>query len=141
MGPTDQIARAKWLSHLLCQDCEITCYSGKFGLWANLDTSRGPDIMCGTSAYFYYTHTLEKVTFQVLANATTALGSAAEFRQVSKKRFGRASSRPEDDYGSSLCWWDDHSVLSCSLHRTTTIALLQWMTRDYAKSRNLVSLG
>jgi hypothetical protein len=36
------------------KNCEISCFGGEFGLWAELDRKSGADRMVGTSAYLYF---------------------------------------------------------------------------------------
>jgi hypothetical protein len=108
------------------KNCEITCFKGKFGLWANLDRSSGSANMAGTSAFLYFKHlVLEKVTFQVLLNGTMAMGGVAAFQELCKKRFGSRSS------DSPASWQDSEAIVLCNLHHTRDKAIFMWMTRRY----------
>jgi hypothetical protein len=116
----------------LVKNCEISCFSGRFKVWANLDTSRGSAVMSGTSAYLYFRNfILESVKFQVLLNETMAIGGTAHFTEICESTFGA----PVSD--SPAYWLDSHAVVLCSLFRTRDKALFVWKTRRHMEEYGL----
>jgi hypothetical protein len=114
------------------KNCEISCFGGRFLIWANLDRSRGPDEMSGTSAYLYFKkEVLEKVAFQVLLNEMMAIGGTAEFEECCKDSFGN----PVSD--SPVSWIDGRAAVFCSLYHTRDKALFVWMTIQYMREHGL----
>jgi hypothetical protein len=114
------------------KNCEISCFGDRFLVWANLDTSRGPSEMSGTSAYLYFRDdVLEKVAFQVLLNEMMAIGGTAEFQKFCKDSFGN----PVSD--SPVSWIDGQAAVFCSLYHTRDKALFVWMTLRYMREHGL----
>jgi hypothetical protein len=106
------------------KNCDITCFASDFRFCANLDTSSGPDLMVGTSAYLYFTKPgLEKVLFQVLENEFAAIAATDDFQRLCERKFGRPTSQ------SPTRWLDAQHVVSCALNPTKNRALFQWLTR------------
>jgi hypothetical protein len=122
--------------HLIhfAKNCEISCFGGEFAVWANLDRSRGPDEMSGTSAYLYFKNLiLESVKFQVLLNQTMAIGGAARFEKLCKSAFGAPSS------GSPVHWQDGDAVVLCSpLPTRDGAAFFLWKTRRHMEEHGLL---
>jgi len=107
------------------KNCEISCFGGKFTLWANLD-ARSADMMVGTSAYLYFKNRiLEKVAFQVLENETIAVRATEEFERLCQGALGPPTSH------SPTQWLYNSRVVACNLYYTRTRALFEWMTRQY----------
>lgn len=133
-GLLDRLAIKPPSGHVVywAKNCEISCFSGKFTVWANLDRSGGSAEMSGTSAYLYFKNLiLEKVAFQVLLNETMAIGGTARFQTLCESAFGAPAS------DSPTCWLDSQAVVFCSLYDTRNTALFVWMTPRYMEEHGI----
>ncbi len=122
-----QLKTSKDQTVFWAKNCRVSCFGGGlrgFSIWANLDTSRGPDWMSGTSAYLFFKEgVLESVKFQVLLNQTIAAGSVAQFVALCQDAFGAPN-------GGTACWFDDDALIFCAQNNNNS--LFVWKTKRHA---------
>jgi hypothetical protein len=107
------------------KNCYIYCFSNKFTLFPNLDTSSGTKLMYGTSAYLYFTdNRLDKVTFQFIGNEFAADWIINKFRESATETLGE----PSNEGGNSI-WSDSVSYLITEKILGSSHAHFHWIRK------------